>query len=98
MIEKDLLNAFNVMEELVKSGEIEKYTYSSEDGFTYYYTLDENSSKLEEEEIGLYDVDREYIIVEIREAKKQYEQDIEDEKEYYTDRERAYWEVQGVQY
>ena len=37
MIEKDLLNGFNVMEELVKSGEIEKYTYSSEDGFTYYY-------------------------------------------------------------
>lgn len=98
MIEKDLLNGFNVMEELVKSGEIEKYTYSSEDGFAYYYTLDENSSKLEEEEIGLYDIDREYIIEEIREAKKQYEQDIEDEKEYCTDRERAYWEVQGVQY
>lgn len=77
MIDRELLNAMNVMEELRKGGEIEKYTYSSEDGFVYYYALDEKSSELEKEEIGLYDIDREYIIEEIKEARKQYQQDME---------------------
>lgn len=95
MIEKDLLNGFNVMEELLRGGEIEKYTYSSEDGFTYYYALDENTSKLEAEEIGLYDIDREYIIEQIADARREAE---EDSRAYNEQRERDYWKVQGVIY
>lgn len=94
-MERDLLNAMNTMEELLMGGEIEKYTYSSEDGFTYYYALDEHTSELEAEEIGLYDIDREYIIEQIAEARREAE---EDSRAYNEQRERDYWEVQGVRY
>lgn len=94
-MDTSLLNAIKIMEELRMGGEIEKYEYSSEDGFTYYYPLDENTSKLEAEEIGLYDIDREYIIEQIADARRECE---EDSRVYNEQQERDYWEVQGVRY
>lgn len=94
-MDRDLLKAMNIMEELLKGGEIEKYTYSSEDGFVYFFALDEYTSDLEAEEIGIYDVDREYIIEQISEARKEAD---EDSRAYKEQRERDYWEVQGARY
>lgn len=95
-MDTSLLNAIKIMEELRMGGEIEKYEYSSEDGFTYYFALDEQTDELEKKELGIWDVEREYILDEIEEERKEYQQDLKNEEEYYQDRERGYWEIQGV--